>query len=200
MTLIVTGHRSLAELEEIINTGKRAFIEVGNALTEIRDRKLFKPAFNTFPEYCKAKWGFSGVYAYQLIGASGAIKQLPKVLSSEIKNCCQGRVLSAVPELQRQAVLHAAIETAQKECRPMTGRDISEQAEKLNPRSLDNDKPDDTEAATEWLDSVKLPPMTFRDFSQTLSGMIEQFEKEASDMDKRKLGRMLKAISQRLEA
>lgn len=199
MTLIVTGHRSLEELETIINRGARAFIEVGNALTEIRDRKLYRSSFKTFESYCRDRWGFSNKNAYHLIDATAVIKQLPKVLSSEIKNARQARALSTVPEHQRQAVLHAAIETAQKECRPMTGRDISEHAEKLNPRNPVTDKLDDMESATEWLDNVKLPPMTFRDFSQTLSGMIEQFEKEASDTDKRKLGRMLKAISQRLE-
>lgn len=189
MTLIVTGHRSLEELETIINRGARAFIEVGNALTEIRDRKLFKPAFNTFPEYCKAKWGFSGKYAYKLIDASGVIKQLPKVLSSEIKNCLQGLALSTVPEPQRQAVLHAAIETAQKECRPMTGRDISEHAEKLNP------KPD-----PDPLSGVQYAYMPFREFSEMLSGLVEKFEGQCSVPDRRRLAKLLKTISQRLES
>ena len=38
-----TQHRSLAELEHIVEKGKASFLEVAAALAEIRLRKLYKP-------------------------------------------------------------------------------------------------------------------------------------------------------------
>jgi len=47
-----------------------AFYEVGFALMQIRDNRLYREVYGTFEEYCKEKWGMSRPRAYQLIRAA----------------------------------------------------------------------------------------------------------------------------------
>ena len=48
------------------------WIEAGEALEEIQRKKLYKKdlGFDTFQEYCRARWPFGSSRAYQLIAAS----------------------------------------------------------------------------------------------------------------------------------
>ena len=47
----------LEELEKTIARGKKTFVEVGLALAEIRDLRLYKREYGGFEEYCREKWG-----------------------------------------------------------------------------------------------------------------------------------------------
>ena len=49
----------LAELEKTIARGKKTFVEVGLALAEIRDLRLYKLEYGGFEEYCRKKWGWT---------------------------------------------------------------------------------------------------------------------------------------------
>ena len=49
----------LARLEAIVAKGLQTFLEVGAALTEIWDRKLYRAEHATFADYCKTKWGMT---------------------------------------------------------------------------------------------------------------------------------------------
>jgi hypothetical protein len=62
-----TPSRTLAELEHIIERGKTTFIEVGEALAEIKERGLYKP--EAWGDYVKRKYGFTRQYAHRLIQA-----------------------------------------------------------------------------------------------------------------------------------
>ena len=59
----------LAELESIVERGLATFVEVGNALLEIRNSRLYRPDFINFKEYCSTRWEMSRPRAYQLIEA-----------------------------------------------------------------------------------------------------------------------------------
>ena len=37
--------------------GRRAFVDAGNALAEIKQSKLYRASFKTFDDYCREKWG-----------------------------------------------------------------------------------------------------------------------------------------------
>jgi hypothetical protein len=41
----------------------KSFIVVGNALITIRNRKLYREQFQSFNEYCTARWGIGKSYA-----------------------------------------------------------------------------------------------------------------------------------------
>jgi hypothetical protein len=67
--------KRLKKLEGIVERGMSTFIEVGDALTEIRDRKLYRLSpfggqSATFEEYAFRKFGFSRAHAYRHIKTS----------------------------------------------------------------------------------------------------------------------------------
>lgn len=96
----------LHQLEDRI-TG--AFYEVGQALAQIRDRKLYRANYDTFEAYCGDRWGFSRQRAAQLIDASAVVENLStnglqKLPGSE-RQC---RPLTPLePEQQREAWVNA---------------------------------------------------------------------------------------------
>jgi len=58
----------LAQLETLIARNQEHFCEIGKALKEIRDSRLYKLAlFETFEAYVKARWDIGRAHAYRLI-------------------------------------------------------------------------------------------------------------------------------------
>src|SRR6516162_10250108 len=68
----------LKELEKLIAKGKQTFVEVGLALAEIRDLRLYKREYTNFNEYCQKKWGWERRYAYNLIEGAEVVRALPE--------------------------------------------------------------------------------------------------------------------------
>ncbi len=64
----------LAELEATIARGKKRLVDMGWALGIVRDLRLYKREYSNFDEYCRAKWGCGGSWAYRLIKAAAAGK------------------------------------------------------------------------------------------------------------------------------
>lgn len=64
-TVVIT---TLAECEAVIERGLGTFVEVGEALTRIRDGHLY--GSGTFDDYCRDRWSISRPRAYQLIAAA----------------------------------------------------------------------------------------------------------------------------------
>jgi hypothetical protein len=124
---LTTEERSkLDALEKIITKGKRSFVEVGLALAEIKEAKLYRQTHKTFAEYCESKWGWKRDYAYKIIGGAEAVKGLPENVCHGIQTERQARALASVPEAKRVEVLEKAHARAEEEDRPVTARDISE--------------------------------------------------------------------------
>jgi hypothetical protein len=64
---------SLPELERVIERGQQTFIEVGRALLEIRDRRLYRETHATFEAYCRERWGWSRRHANRQIEAARVV-------------------------------------------------------------------------------------------------------------------------------
>ena len=47
----------LGKLETTIDRGLQSFFEVGAALKEIRDSRLYRDEHGTFEDYCQTRWG-----------------------------------------------------------------------------------------------------------------------------------------------
>lgn len=75
-TCELVSTRSLAELEAVIERGLATFIEVGTALLEIRDGRLYKPEFATFEDYCRERWKWGRNYANKQIAAAQVVRNL----------------------------------------------------------------------------------------------------------------------------
>jgi hypothetical protein len=89
----------LAELELVIERGLQTFVEVGNALMEIRDNRLYPHP--TFDEYCQDRWGWKQRQAYNYIETSRVVQNL-HLNAKEAPSLTQAVELSRLPEDQRR--------------------------------------------------------------------------------------------------
>lgn len=110
----------LAELETVIERGLQTFIEVGSALMEIRNSRLYRQMYTTFEEYCQERWDLRKSRIYQLMDAAEVVENLKSSTIVELSsgniplpvNEAQARPLAKLEvELQRQA-WQRAVETA----------------------------------------------------------------------------------------
>lgn len=107
----ITTLERLNELELVIEKGLQTFVEVGNALMEIRDTRLYREQFGTFEDYCRDRWGMSKMHAYRLIDAAQVVTNLESnQLVTFPSNEAQTRPLAQLsPELQREVWQQAVI-------------------------------------------------------------------------------------------
>ena len=96
--------RRLHECEVIITEGLNTFMEVGQALAEINNRRLYRSDFKTFEAYAHQRWGIKRQRAYELMGASEVSRNLSEI--SDIlpaKESHAATLLKLSPEEQRAA-------------------------------------------------------------------------------------------------
>ena len=110
----------LVELEKTIAKGKQTFVEVGLALAEIRDLRLYKREYGGFEEYCREKWGWEKAYANHVIRAADVVKSLPDNLATIVATETQARELAKIPAEHRAGVVQAVLD----EGKPVTAAEI----------------------------------------------------------------------------
>src|SRR5262245_55989747 len=71
--LTVTESGRLHELEDRIQRGLN---DVGSALREVRDEKLWRRGYDSFEDYCKRRWNVTPNYANRQIAAAAVIENL----------------------------------------------------------------------------------------------------------------------------
>ena len=77
MAIAVMTNRDLIELETTIQNGFSKFLEVGNALLEIQQRRLYQDdGYATFEQYCAKRWSISRSQAYRMIQAAEVVGHL----------------------------------------------------------------------------------------------------------------------------
>jgi hypothetical protein len=68
----------LAELEGVIQRSvDKWFVEVGKALKEIHDSRLYREQYETFEDYVRDRWGWERTRAYRMIEAAQVAGMLP---------------------------------------------------------------------------------------------------------------------------
>jgi hypothetical protein len=104
------------------------FVEIGSALSEIRDQRLYRLTSPTFESYCRQKWAMAASRARQLIGAAEVVSNLQDKSVTTVTISTSGKSVTAIPlplserqtralsglasEQQRQ-VWEKSVETAQ---------------------------------------------------------------------------------------
>lgn len=132
-SLTASERQDLEHYEAIIQNGLKTFWEVGHALSEIRDKRLYLERYSTFKEYCDKKWGFSDRRARQLISSAEVVDDVKKAIKNGVgksgtivplsdnsksgnmfplSNERQAEALITTPPNQRASVLTAATKTA----------------------------------------------------------------------------------------
>lgn len=111
--LPLEAHR-LSELEQTIEAGLRTFVDVGRALLEIRDGRLYRQEYGTFEDYCRERWGFEKSQTYRLMDSAKVIANLETSPIGEVlpANEAQARPLVQLKSEQQPEAWQHAIETA----------------------------------------------------------------------------------------
>ncbi|WP_407538900.1 hypothetical protein Q0M94_12040 [Deinococcus radiomollis] len=92
----------LLDLEKTIKAGISTFAAVGEALTEIRDNRLYRATDASFGAYTERAWGFSRQRAAQLIGGAEVAHTL-SAAGVEVTNERQARDLKKAAAIYEKA-------------------------------------------------------------------------------------------------
>ncbi|WP_433225490.1 hypothetical protein [Actinomadura formosensis] len=101
---------TFARCEGVIERGLATFVDVGTALLEIRDGRLYRREFGTFEDYCRERWGFSRQRAHQLTSAAETVTTIVDTGLPAPANEGQARELGKIPEGERAEVWRETIE------------------------------------------------------------------------------------------
>ena len=99
----------LIELEKVVVAGLQSWIEVGEALIEIRDSRLYRIEAGTFEEYCQSKFKIQKSYVYQLMTGSKVARDLSA--TADVSQKAIREIAKVAPE-KRQEVFEKATATA----------------------------------------------------------------------------------------
>jgi hypothetical protein len=109
-TLNPAARVTLADCEQRIERALNGFVDMGQALTDIRDGRLYKATHGTFEAYCQERWDIGRDYADRMIAAAQVVLTIvSKGLPAPTKES-QARALVAVPEPERADVWREAVE------------------------------------------------------------------------------------------
>lgn len=120
----------LTELEEVIEKGIGTFIKVGEALAEIRDKRLYRTEHATFEDYCRIEWEMAASRARQFIAAAEVSKNIESVTNGNSpKSERQIRPLAALPASAQPEAWTKAVESANGE--QPTAKQVAEAVEEV---------------------------------------------------------------------
>jgi phage N-6-adenine-methyltransferase len=110
-SLTIVEEDRFSVCEEVIENGLQTFVDVGEALAEIRDQRLYRDNYNTFERYCQDRWGLSRTHIDRTISAAEVVRNLAPI-GVKPRNESQARPLTSLkPKEQRQA-WQEAVKTA----------------------------------------------------------------------------------------
>jgi len=162
-TLTDKEQKDLVKLEKVIRAGWQTFVEVGTALAEVRDRRLYRDKYgDSFENYCREELGFSRPYAYNLIGSAEVNRQMSSIEDIEIKpiNEAQCRELIPVPAEKRPEAWKKVITLAGD--KPLTAKLVHQAVAEFKPKNKKTKtkptaitKPKGIAAALKLLDEIE---------------------------------------------
>ena len=122
-----TEQSTLAECEARIQQGWTTFIEVGTALAQIRDQRLYRQSHTNFKVYCAERWQYGRGYADRLIGTAELAQKLTPIgVTMQPTHEAQLRPLLGLPlDQAKQAWIKATKETGG---RPPTAKLVAQAA------------------------------------------------------------------------
>jgi hypothetical protein len=112
-SLTVVERAKLANFESVISGGLQSFVDVGRALMEIRDGKLYRIEHKTFEAYCQERWSMTKQHAHRLMNATDAATEIaksnPGVTPQTERHV---RPLANLPKHEQAEVWQEAVDTA----------------------------------------------------------------------------------------
>jgi hypothetical protein len=126
------NRRRLVRLEMTIEKGVKTFVEVGEALKEIRDFRLYRQTHSRFEDYCRERWGFRRELADQHIRSAQAVNAIALTGDVLPSNEAQARELAPLldePEKLREAWRQANADGAPTAARVRDAVDRQQESE-----------------------------------------------------------------------
>jgi hypothetical protein len=163
MSTELTLSPRLRQLERVIERGMASFVEVGNALLEIRsDGRWEEGGYDSFDDYCRERWGMASSQARGLIREAKAVEEIAAhsvEISTLPANAGQAREIAAVPAGERAEVWAEVVE--QHEPAEITAAVIREHVEARKPPAPvevieDAEVVDDPEARGKALECISV--------------------------------------------
>lgn len=122
----------LHQHEAIIERGLKTFVEVGSALMDIRDARLYRNEYSTFEDYCQERWNLNRKRAYDLMSASQTVKSLSPIGDTPIPATeSQARELSGLEPDVAAEVMQTASAAGK-----VTAQTIREAREQVAPKPV----------------------------------------------------------------
>jgi hypothetical protein len=118
--------RELKKLETTVRNGIKSYIEVGNALKTIQDKKLYRGKYGSFNRYCLKEWGFTRSTAHDYLHALEVVDSVRTSVQIDLSKAVVLYLLKDV-EQRRQIVEMDGFEK-------MTVRAVLAEVNKLQPR------------------------------------------------------------------
>lgn len=117
--------RRLQNCEDVIEKGLNTFYDVGSALAEIRDSRLYRTTHAAFADYCQERWGMSRRRGDELIAAAAVVDNVrnsaPALPANERNsaqtlptNEAQANELSSLEPEEQSEVWQRVVQTAEK--------------------------------------------------------------------------------------
>lgn len=130
--LDLTDRNDLQYHEQVIEKGVKTFLQVGESLAVIRDRRLYRESYGTFEEYLDKRWDLKRARAYQLINAADVLKALPGEMSTIVDTESKARELAKVEPEKRAEVVEKAVEATGGKLTAKSLREAAQDAEARN--------------------------------------------------------------------
>lgn len=143
--------RHFGALERKIEAGMQTFREVGTALLEIRDTRLYRETHTSFEVYCAERWDLDKNRAYQFIGAAEVSKALGD--PSDLTNEAQARELVPIMHEDPKA-LQAIWSQVQASNQPVTASLIRQIKDKVIPPTDGVHEPSLTDVVVERIQAL----------------------------------------------
>lgn len=114
MTKAVLNSEERERFDALCGTVKRGlttFVEVGAALLEIRDAKLYRERCSTFEAFVQVEFGLSRASAYRQIAAAEVVSEMSQI-ETKPTNADQAIALGALPPEERPKAWTEAVKDA----------------------------------------------------------------------------------------
>jgi hypothetical protein len=100
----------LRALESAIERGLKTFMETGEALARVRDRRLYREGHETFEQYCQARWGFRREAADRYVRAAAVVPVLnPTGLAPPSTESVARELAPLLPEPDKMRAVWVAV-------------------------------------------------------------------------------------------
>lgn len=102
----------LVALEAAIDQGAAALRDMGNALLEIRDARLYRLTHSSFENYLRERFNFSRQYGYLLMQLATIAERCQPLVDIPLHSEQHARLLGRLPDEQQGPAWAAAVESA----------------------------------------------------------------------------------------